>query len=205
MQEIKAIETEYAGCRFRSRLEARWAVFLDTLGVKWQYEPQGYVLGNGDSYLPDFWLPDWQTWVEVKGAPTEGDWIKLYAATAADGLPLTYESGITPLDAIKPYKPWEIPSIDRVLLLSDIPHSFEGWGHPVTILTGGKPGVQIFFFWNRRRFIPYGHEHAWPASSSPEFIREMKGRELLPVKQADKVRIAYDAARRARFEHGERG
>lgn len=30
---IKAIETSYAGCRFRSRLEARWAVFFDTLGI----------------------------------------------------------------------------------------------------------------------------------------------------------------------------
>ena len=30
---IKAIETEYNGYKFRSRLEARWAVFFDALGV----------------------------------------------------------------------------------------------------------------------------------------------------------------------------
>jgi hypothetical protein len=29
--EIKAIETSYKGYRFRSRLEARWAVFFDAL------------------------------------------------------------------------------------------------------------------------------------------------------------------------------
>ena len=51
---IKAIETEYNGYRFRSRLEARWAVFLDALGVKYEYEPDGFVLPSGRRYLPDF-------------------------------------------------------------------------------------------------------------------------------------------------------
>jgi hypothetical protein len=43
---IHAIETRYAGCRFRSRLEARWAVFFDTLKLRWEYEPQGYYIGS---------------------------------------------------------------------------------------------------------------------------------------------------------------
>jgi hypothetical protein len=37
-------ETYYRGCRFRSRIEARWAVFFDTLGIKWWYEPEGFSL-----------------------------------------------------------------------------------------------------------------------------------------------------------------
>ena len=65
---IKAIETHYAGCRFRSRLEARWAVFFDNLGIRWEYEPQGYELDDGTRYLPDFWLPECDTWIEVKGS-----------------------------------------------------------------------------------------------------------------------------------------
>jgi hypothetical protein len=48
-----AIQTHYAGCRFRSRLEARWAVYFDSLGWSWQYEPEGFHLPGGD-YLPDF-------------------------------------------------------------------------------------------------------------------------------------------------------
>lgn len=65
---IKAIETSYAGCLFRSRLEARWAVFFDTLGITWKYEPQGYELPSGP-YLCDFYLPDVNggTWMEIKG------------------------------------------------------------------------------------------------------------------------------------------
>jgi len=62
---IGAIPTRYRSCWFRSRLEARWAVFFDRMGIGWQYEPQGYYVG-GKPYLPDFLL-DCGTWVEVKG------------------------------------------------------------------------------------------------------------------------------------------
>jgi hypothetical protein len=63
--EIKALETAYSGCLFRNRLEARWAVFFDALGVSWEYEKQGYALASG-CYLPDFYLPDLECWVEIK-------------------------------------------------------------------------------------------------------------------------------------------
>jgi hypothetical protein len=50
---IRPIETFYRGYRFRSRLEARWAVFLDAAGIRWQYEVEGFDL-SGVYYLPDF-------------------------------------------------------------------------------------------------------------------------------------------------------
>jgi len=68
---IKAIETIYPwpnGPRYRSRLEARWAVFFDTLGIKYEYEKEGYDLGEPGYYLPDFWLPHQQTWIEIKSS-----------------------------------------------------------------------------------------------------------------------------------------
>jgi hypothetical protein len=66
MENIKAIETLYQGFRFRSRLEARWAYYWDTLGVKWEYEPEGYDLGTLGRYLPDFFLPETNELVEIK-------------------------------------------------------------------------------------------------------------------------------------------
>lgn len=63
---IKAIETCYKNYRFRSRLEARWAVCLDALKVRWEYEPEGFDLGEDGWYLPDFWLPDVKIWIEIK-------------------------------------------------------------------------------------------------------------------------------------------
>lgn len=65
---IQAINTYYAGHYFRSRLEARWACVFNDLGLNWEYEPQGYRVGEDRRpYLPDFRLPDIGWWVEVKG------------------------------------------------------------------------------------------------------------------------------------------
>ena len=61
-EEIKAIETFYDGYRFRSRLEARWAVFFNASGIRYTYEPDGfYKYGDrGEMYLPDFYLPGYE-------------------------------------------------------------------------------------------------------------------------------------------------
>lgn len=63
--KLKPIETPYKGYRFRSRTEARWAVFLDSIGEEWEYETEGYPLKSG-CYLPDFYLPRLGYWLEVK-------------------------------------------------------------------------------------------------------------------------------------------
>lgn len=63
---IKAIETQYNGYRFRSRLEARWAVYFDAMGIEYEYEPEGFNTGFGN-YLPDFFLPGINAYVEIKG------------------------------------------------------------------------------------------------------------------------------------------
>lgn len=88
---IPAIETTYRGHRFRSRLEARWAVAFDRLGVRWEYEPQGYLVGKKRKpYLPDFWLPGEHVWVEVKGSNEQMDIdLMVQAALPQDGLPGT--------------------------------------------------------------------------------------------------------------------
>jgi hypothetical protein len=68
MPDLTPIQTQYNGHLFRSRLEARWAVFFDALGVRYEYEAEGYQLADR-WYLPDFWLPDIGCFVEIKAAP----------------------------------------------------------------------------------------------------------------------------------------
>lgn len=63
---MKAITTIYNGYRFRSRLEARWAVFFDKMNVKYQYELEGFVLQNKMTYLPDFYIEEMNLFVEIK-------------------------------------------------------------------------------------------------------------------------------------------
>jgi hypothetical protein len=82
---ISAIPTRYAGCHFRSRTEARWAVLLSNLGIAWEYEPQGFQLPSGKRYLPDFRLPELRMFLEIKGAEPAGsdlDKVREFAAAA---------------------------------------------------------------------------------------------------------------------------
>jgi hypothetical protein len=71
-QKPKAKETRYNGYLFRSRLEARWAVFFDTLGAEYYYEAEGYEVDTGIRYLPDFILPTSNMVLEVKPDTTYG-------------------------------------------------------------------------------------------------------------------------------------
>lgn len=65
-QKIKAIETYYDGYRFRSRLEARWAVFFNNISLEYEYEMDGFEM-EGLCYLPDFYIPSLDRWLEIKG------------------------------------------------------------------------------------------------------------------------------------------
>lgn len=75
----KAIETKWHGCRFRSKLEAQWAIVFEVMGLEWEYEPMGFRLGNGLWYMPDFVIAglvgvgDGWCFVEVKGNMTDLD------------------------------------------------------------------------------------------------------------------------------------
>lgn len=56
----------YRGSRFRSEIEARWAVFWDEVKVLWEYEKRPFPLNTG-FVVPSFWLPEVRggVWVEV--------------------------------------------------------------------------------------------------------------------------------------------
>jgi len=65
--KLKNIPTTYAGVEFRSRLEARWALFFDLIRLPWQYEAEGFQVPSG-WYVPDFFLPTVRggMWFEIK-------------------------------------------------------------------------------------------------------------------------------------------
>lgn len=62
---LKARPTRYSGIRMRSRLEAKWAAFLDSLDLEWEYEPECFA-GPAGQYLPDFRVGE-NVYLEVKG------------------------------------------------------------------------------------------------------------------------------------------
>jgi len=96
LKQMQAIDTRYRGYSFRSRLEARWAVFLDNLNIHWLYEHEGYYL-DGTLYLPDFYLPsfDGGSFLEVKPDKfTDSEMNKVKKLAKASGLKVILAVGV---------------------------------------------------------------------------------------------------------------
>jgi predicted nuclease of restriction endonuclease-like RecB superfamily len=62
--KIKCIK--YKNILMRSSWEVAYAKYLTKNHIKWQYEPKAFDLGN-TTYRPDFYLPDTDTYIEIKG------------------------------------------------------------------------------------------------------------------------------------------
>ena len=187
---IKAIETMYHGQRFRSRLEARWAVFFDACGVEWEYEPEGYDVGDGVLYLPDFRLHNLQgrggptLWVEIKGRMNEEDArkIKLFVGEDEHGFP-----------------------INPLLILGNIPSSTSERDLDREIEDRGyhdPDGFDLYQF--NFETIDGDHFVAHPGISKDGHF-ELFGDDGSYLSDRDhySTLLAYQRARIARFEHGE--
>lgn len=102
---MQSIQTEWRGHKFRSRLEARWAVAFEAMGIAWEYEYEGFRLGDGSQYLPDFLLHgltgrhSGDLWVEVKGSEDDESLSKVAAFAKESpiylvtGIPTVYDDG----------------------------------------------------------------------------------------------------------------
>lgn len=107
MIELQAIDTHYKGYLFRSRLEARWAVFFDEMGLEWGYEDEGYKLPSGKYYLPDFHLTELDIYIEVKPKVLTKDELSLclelsnFIVTPKHGIDIILCEG---LPSEKPYR-----------------------------------------------------------------------------------------------------
>lgn len=84
MRHIKSLPSTYRGVLFRSRLEARWAALFDSYAIKWAYESEGFATPSGN-YLPDFFLPDFNYYVEVKPGPLMHDEIAICSVSEQTG------------------------------------------------------------------------------------------------------------------------
>lgn len=182
----RAIETYYGGMRFRSRLEARWAVFFDQLDIPFVYEPQGYVLSNGRPYLPDFYLPECRTWVEVKGSAAALDLDQLRRAALELPRPAGerlhgpcawYETG---------------PSL---IIVGNMPH-FGGGIRPDPAWSTPTGEAYRFggYYWKHRPLRVATREPVVPST------RWIVNHDVAADEQ---VLFAYRVAAQARFEHGE--
>ena len=96
-EPIAAQEDWYNGIKFRSKLESKTAQALDNIGIRYEYEPDGYKLTNGLWYRPDFWLPDANQFIECKGVMSSTDSAKIVGLVEDTGKPviaLSYDNAM---------------------------------------------------------------------------------------------------------------
>lgn len=91
----------YKDIWFRSSWEVIFAQWLDSKGLEWVYEPKLFRLSteHGEiTYIPDFWVPAWDTYVEVK-ADWAWDSDANHARTKVEALERAGEAIVTVRDA----------------------------------------------------------------------------------------------------------
>ncbi len=64
-QENEVITLEYNGHKFKTHLEASWAVFFDHVKLKYEREVEGYEMEDGVKFFPDFYLSDYKLYVKI--------------------------------------------------------------------------------------------------------------------------------------------
>jgi hypothetical protein len=187
---IAPIQTTYGGYRFRSRLEARWAIFFDHVGITWKYEPQGFMVGqrweSWDEedksspstrderipYLPDFYLPNLDLWIEVKGDDATVDWPLLGAAVDGSGDHLPCKHVVdTDYGYEGPFG--SITSMDRegapaLLVLGDIPDPEIVRTFPILLCSKG--GVYVDeWIWTGEEDGPLAGRFSWQGGPGRPF------------------------------------
>lgn len=179
---IRAIETRYNGYRFRSRAEARWAVFFDALGLRYEYEKEGYELPCG-RYLPDFFLPEINVWFEVKGVdPTSDEITKAGFLHWSTGFPVLIASG----------PPEARPQILHVPLIMTEEEAERGSGSlaPRFFIADDRRNEREFWLLD-----PEAEAHWLGPVNGPDHGK-------WPLVHSATLR-AYEASRAARFEFGQ--
>ena len=216
---IKPKETIYNGYRFRSRLEARWAVFFDSLGVKYEYEPEGFELPGLGGYLPDFRVmchgtrgdcldAAWPLYIEVKG--------QMDAASAEKIKAFSYYHAYDDVIWPGPDDPDYDVNIRAILKEA-------GYKHFPLLIVGDIPNVQypndvteeaIMGSYRSMGYdlYPFNYETvdgdhfaAYPAADARgRFYLMGDDCHYVNIEDEPRVMRAYQKARQARFEHGER-
>lgn len=205
--QIKPIETYYNGYRFRSRLEARWAVFFDAAGIKYQYEPEGYRYTDFDDneyfYLPDFYLPDFNIWVEVKGndKALHKDFYKIVNSVDWGRTPMS--DGLMILGEIPNPTYFSIPVFPFLYNSKAVVFEYAVFGFDnnskikITIRDFGKTN----YYWTDTN--DWNDENPLSFTTKPLYVSRFSTE--LQSCRSKKIYNCFEKARQARFEHGEKG
>lgn len=159
---------------------------LDALGAQWEYEPEGFDLGDGLKYLPDFRVHNVGVkggeaetiFIEVKGEITGADEIKIKRFVALVDNPILVVGRIPYGDSADGLI-WDAIANLKLSEISSLLFSFE-------LIDNDDYSCMLGASGNGDGLVLYGSDYT----------------DLVDEK---KTIAAYRKARQARFEHGERG
>lgn len=196
-----AIETTYKGYRFRSRLEAKWAVFFDTLRVPWEYETESYLLPSGP-YLPDFIVGSMRVFFEVRPSGWTGSTELQAELSIATGRPCFVLCGLPGVCDGTRHDPLRKTCDCHVIACSETlwDDAYEDHCGMIQIsdavFAAGRHSDGTLWVVTDPAADP---SYRWCVHMTPEYTTHE--RDPLPFLQ--ELREAAVAARSARFEHGE--
>lgn len=219
---IAPLETRYAGYRFRSRIEARWAVFFTRIGLDWEYEQQGYEVRSQAriSAHPNGAVDAWPAARQPPGHIEKPQQRTLYLPDLylpALGLRIEVKPSTPHLIDPEGVKRWQRYA-GELALNSDRERTAMFVGpipDPDTVDEMGPPRP---YEWYEQKIVMLGDWHtAWCACPSGDHFDiqfQARGGRITcgcPRILGDGYRTgndprllnAYAAARTARFEHGE--
>lgn len=212
---IQPIETEYKGYRFRSRLEARWAVFFDTAGIPWDYEPEGYELSTGERYLPDFYLPNERLFVEIKGVSPTKEYLQMLGNFAI-GMETSVLLLVGQYDEgeqwIFGFNELEVKfDVDETTGETIYEESKEYVWKKVKIYVNpfqkkyAKLNVASLLCYEvDEKITNFNHVNGSPLDTFCTYHEEMDWLDIQLRVELDKIRESDHAMKQARFEHGEK-
>lgn len=176
-----SIPTTYNGVEFASKLEADWARFLTNQSIKWDYEPAGCYVGE-TFVLCDFFLPELEQWLEVKGPWTEAEKIKysrLAEKVGDERLIIGGPKGACCIGIVAPppvgFCAWD----DAQLALCcecEVPIRFHLYGREISCAKCGASKHQInSWFISQSPKLPalqwpVGDRHQWYSSPSSDWL-----------------------------------
>ena len=189
---IRAIQTRAFGRLFRSRLEARCAVFLEAMSLRWEYEPEGFELSSG-LYLPDFKVYDCKEasgfyWLECKGGiPTKQEHqLALELSETTNSAVAFFNAGL--MDEIRSF----------YFFLLQFTNS--DWYKAHSKRPAAMDLKQSFYFDSLKKEVDVMGDYGWI-----QYCRSLENADHdFPIHwAADKAFTAVNKALSARFEHGE--
>ena len=209
INDLQAQKDWYNGIEFRSKLESKTAQALDNIGIRYEYEPEGFELPSGKRYLPDFRVECWgkrgdysgppfDLYIEVKGHMKQKDAKKIKEFVGKKSVDVLDSDGNVCYCIDVPENPTLI--VGNIPVIKAVKDTYDFYGTTCSPYDD-MDGTGIYQF--NYETVDGDHFGAYPAVHNGRFYLWGDDSNYINKEDAFLVASAYRLAQQARFEYGE--